>query len=119
MAMAKKSYKAKIKLHKAKKDHHHKMMKLHDGKLKDLLKEDSKMHKVKAKLHKKEEKVSKKEDKVHHRLERGENKMKKVMHEFKEGALHSGSKKGPQVQNRKQAIAIALSEARKARKKRK
>lgn len=41
-------------------------------------------------------------------------KVEKVMHEYKEGALHSGSKKGPQVKNRKQAIAIALSEARKA-----
>lgn len=42
------------------------------------------------------------------------NKIKKVMHEFKEGELHSGSKKGPKVKSRKQAIAIALSEARKA-----
>lgn len=42
-------------------------------------------------------------------------KIEKVMHEFKEGELHSGSKKGPEVKNRKQAIAIALSEARKAR----
>lgn len=41
-------------------------------------------------------------------------KIKKVMHEFKEGTLHSGSKKGPKVKSRKQAIAIALSEARKA-----
>ena len=41
----------------------------------------------------------------------------KVMREFKEGALHSGSKKGPKVKNRKQAIAIALSEARRAKKK--
>lgn len=40
------------------------------------------------------------------------NKIKKVMHEFKEGELHSGSKKGKKVTNRKQAIAIALSEAR-------
>ena len=37
-----------------------------------------------------------------------------VMHEFKEGELHSGSKKGPEVKSRKQAIAIAMSEARKA-----
>jgi hypothetical protein len=36
-----------------------------------------------------------------------------VMHEFKHGDLHSGSKKGPVVKNRKQAIAIALSEQRK------
>lgn len=41
-------------------------------------------------------------------------KVKKVMHEFKEGELHSGSKKGPEVTSRKQAIAIALSEKRKA-----
>lgn len=40
-------------------------------------------------------------------------KIHKVMEEFKEGKLHSGSKKGPQVSNRKQAVAIALSEARK------
>lgn len=36
------------------------------------------------------------------------------MHEFKKGSLHSGSKKGPKVTNRKQAVAIAISEARKA-----
>lgn len=36
--------------------------------------------------------------------------MKATMHEFKAGRLHSGSKKGPIVTNRKQAIAIGLSE---------
>ena len=41
-------------------------------------------------------------------------KVEKVMHEYKEGKLHSGSKKGPKVKSRKQAIAIALSEQRKA-----
>lgn len=41
-------------------------------------------------------------------------KVKKVMKEFGESKLHSGSKKGPLVQNKKQAVAIALSEARKA-----
>ena len=41
-------------------------------------------------------------------------KIKKVMREFKAGTLHSGSKKGPKVTSRKQAVAIALSEARKA-----
>ena len=44
-------------------------------------------------------------------------KVEKVMHEFKEGKLHSGSKKGPMVKSRKQAIAIALSEAKMAKKK--
>jgi hypothetical protein len=37
----------------------------------------------------------------------------KEMHKFKHGQLHSGSKKGPTVTDRKQAIAIALSSARK------
>lgn len=41
-------------------------------------------------------------------------KMHKVMGEFKRGKLHSGSKKGPKVKSRKQAVAIGLSEARKA-----
>ena len=43
-------------------------------------------------------------------------KMQKVMHEFKGGTLHSG-KGGPVVKSRKQAIAIAMSEASKAKKK--
>ena len=46
---------------------------------------------------------------------RGQPKVRKVMHEFKHGELHSGSKKGPRVKSRQQAIAIALSEARKAK----
>jgi len=37
-------------------------------------------------------------------------KVKKVMKEFKTGTLHSG-KKGPVVKSRKQAVAIAMSEA--------
>ena len=41
-------------------------------------------------------------------------KVKKVMGEWKAGALHSGSKKGPVVKNQRQAVAIALSEAKKA-----
>jgi hypothetical protein len=44
-------------------------------------------------------------------------KVKKVMHEWKQGTLHSGSKKGPVVRSQKQAVAIALSEQRKAKKK--
>jgi hypothetical protein len=43
-------------------------------------------------------------------------KIGKVMGEWKAGTLHSGSKKGPEVTSQKQAIAIALSEAKKAKK---
>lgn len=46
-----------------------------------------------------------------------EAKVGKVMSEFKAGELHSGSKSGPVVKSRKQAIAIGMSEARKAPKK--
>ena len=38
-------------------------------------------------------------------------KIGKVMHEWKQGELHSGSKKGPIVRDYDQAVAIALSEA--------
>ena len=37
-----------------------------------------------------------------------------VMHKWKSGSLHSGSKRGPVVKSRKQAIAIMLSEKRAA-----
>lgn len=43
-------------------------------------------------------------------------KFKKVMAEFGEKKLHSGSKKGPIVKNPKQAVAIAYSEQRKSAK---
>lgn len=43
---------------------------------------------------------------------KGRSKVKKVMHEHKEGTLKSGS--GKKVTSRKQAVAIALSEARKS-----
>ena len=42
----------------------------------------------------------------------GKGKVEKVMHEFKEGTLKSGS--GKKVTDRKQAVAVALSEARDA-----
>lgn len=41
-------------------------------------------------------------------------KVAKVMHEWKAGELHSGSKHGPAVTSQKQAVAIAISEAAKA-----
>lgn len=37
-----------------------------------------------------------------------------VMSKFKHGGLHSGSKSGPKVQSRAQAVAIMLSEKRAA-----
>jgi Family of unknown function (DUF6496) len=38
-----------------------------------------------------------------------------VMSKFKRGDLHSGSKSGPKVKDRSQAIAIMLSEKRAAK----
>jgi len=37
-----------------------------------------------------------------------------VMHKWKSGKLHSGSKSGPVVKSQKQAVAIMLSEKRSA-----
>lgn len=48
---------------------------------------------------------------------KGAKKVTKVMREFKSGTLHSG-KGGPVVKSRKQAVAIALSGAGMAKKKR-
>ena len=52
------------------------------------------------------------------RKTKAQKKISKVMREYGKGKLHSGSKKGPKVKSRKQAIAIALSEAGVARKRR-
>lgn len=107
--------------------------------VKKLQKADAKVHSAKHKLFEKEERLSKKEEKLHEAAEKAESKKKhakkvhkakahthkkkpaenkgkieKVMHEYKEGKLHSGSKKGPQVTNPRQALAIALNESRKA-----
>ena len=49
--------------------------------------------------------------------EKKKEKVKKVMKEFSEGKLHSGSKTGPVVTNKKQALAIGISEAKRAKKK--
>jgi hypothetical protein len=45
---------------------------------------------------------------------KAQKKISKVYNEYKEGTLHSG-KGGPVVKSQKQAIAIALSEAGKAK----
>ena len=46
---------------------------------------------------------------------KSKDKIRTVMHEFKHGKLRSGSKRGPKVKSRKQAIAIAMSESRKGK----
>jgi hypothetical protein len=50
------------------------------------------------------------------KMSKAQAKVGKVMGEYKAGKLHSGSKKGPVVKSRDQAVAIALSEAGKAKK---
>lgn len=74
-------------------------------KILDLLKGVSK--KALARKEKEEKRAPKKEAK--------DEKVGKVMREFKEGELHSG-KEGPVVKDPKQAVAIALSEAGLSRK---
>lgn len=90
-------------------------------KIKKHLKGDIKMYKKEAAEDKDliktlDRKKSKKDPKPKSKKGK-EDKVEKVMHEFKEGELHSGSKKGPKVKSRKQAIAIAMSEAGMAKKK--
>jgi hypothetical protein len=48
---------------------------------------------------------------------KGQAKVHKVIAEYKHGTLHSGSKHGAKVTSRKKAVAIAMSEAGKSRKK--
>ena len=49
------------------------------------------------------------------KMSKADKKVGKVMREYKEGTLHSG-KGGPVVKSRKQAVAIAMSEAGMAKK---
>lgn len=46
---------------------------------------------------------------------KSKDKMSTVMGEFKRGKLHSGSKEGPKVKSRKQAIAIGLKQSGKSK----
>ena len=46
-------------------------------------------------------------------------RVKSEMGKYKRGKLHSGSKRGPVVKSRKQAIAISLSESGQSRKRKK
>jgi hypothetical protein len=100
--MKKKSKAAK--LHRAEEKYHHIAERAMHA--------DEKIHKKLEKAHKKDAKPKKK------RAEspKFKGKVEKVMHEYKEGKLHSGSKKGPKVSNPRQAVAIALSEARRSKK---
>ena len=50
------------------------------------------------------------------KMSKADAKVGKVMSEYKAGKLHSGSKSGPVVKKRGQALAIAMSEAGMAKK---
>ena len=50
-------------------------------------------------------------------MEHGKHKVAKVMREYRKEKLHSGSKKGPKVKGRKQAVAKSSSEAGMGKKK--
>jgi hypothetical protein len=121
VALKDKAAKTKAKLPKSKASDAAKALKVKASKAAIALKD--KASKVKAKVHNSKasnaakalkKKASSTAIALKDKASKFKNKIEAVMHEYKEGALHSGSKKGPQVKNRKQAIAIALSEARKA-----
>lgn len=71
-----------------------------------------KKEKIKNKDLMKSIKDAHKEKEGKHKKKKG--KIAKVMKEFSEKKLHSGSKKGPEVKSKAQALAIGYSEAKKA-----
>ncbi len=84
------------------------------GDIKTFKKEAAEDRELIRDLKKKPKKSPMKKKRIIKKAAKKKTKIEKVMHEYKEGELHSGSKKGPKVKKRSQAIAIALSEARKA-----
>lgn len=52
-------------------------------------------------------------------VSRGKKGVEQEMRKYKKGTLHSGSKHGPVVHSRRQALAIALHQAGLSRKKKK
>ena len=72
------------------------------------------MFKKKAAAKKEHHEKKEHKAKKHHKAKKEHSKEEKVMKEFYHNKLHSGSKKGPLVTNKKQGIAIALNESRKA-----
>ncbi len=96
-----KHHEKKMKHHKAKMDHHKEKMQHHEKEMKHAKKNDAKKkHVVKKSV----------------KGLKAKGKVAKVMHEFANKELHSSSKKGPIVKNKRQALAIALSEQRKTKK---
>lgn len=67
---------------------------------------------AKKKVFKEDKDLFKKAKKIKKSNEKKENKIEKVMHEYKEGELPMGKSK-KKVKKRSQAVAIALNEARK------
>lgn len=95
---------------------HKKEMAKHKDKKKPMLKKPS--IEIEIEIERKE-KRKKKDPMPAGKKKMREAKIKKVMKEFDEGKLHSGSKKGPIVTNKRQALAIGYSEAKRAKKKKK
>lgn len=95
-----------------KKDEHKEVVKHLKGDIRGYKDEANEDRALIKKLGKKEKKAKTKAGK-----KRSDLKFDRVLKEYDQGKLHSGSKKGPKVKNPKQAVAIAYSESRRAYKK--